>query len=255
MPPEVSRTRGHPVEVIIDELRKQGVDPRTTSLKVGSSAPKPWIDEMRAEMEAALDIDAVDIYGLSEVVGPRVANECVETKDGPHIWEDHFYPEVIDSFTREVVRDGQPGEVVLTSGTKEAMPVIRYRTREPHPPPARHRPDDAAHGQDHRPLGRLVIMRGVNLFTTQIEELILQGPDLSPNFQCVLERHGRMDEMTVRVEHRPEALAWQEAGANLARSIKNRIGVAVTVDVVPPDTIERSLVEMRRIVDLRSSAS
>lgn len=239
---------------IIDELRKQNIDPQSTSLKIGIFGAEPWTDEMRVEIEGALGIDALDIYGLSEVIGPGVANECVETKDGPHIWEDHFYPEVIDPGSGQVLPDGKHGELVFTSLTKEAMPVIRYRTRDL----TRLRPGTArSMRRMDKITGRsddLIILRGVNLYPTQIEELILQSPDLSPHFQCILERHGRMDEMTVRVEHRPDAVAWQHSGNMLSHSIKNRIGVTVTVNVVSPDTIERSVGKVRRIVDLRTSS-
>ncbi|MFC4109725.1 AMP-binding protein [Micromonospora zhanjiangensis] len=233
---------------------RQGVDPRRTSLKVGIFGAEPWTEDMRREIEHRLDMHAVDIYGLSEVMGPGVANECVETKDGLHIWEDHFYPEVIDPATGEVLPDGEPGELVITSLTKQAMPVIRYRTRDL----TRLLPGTA------RPMRRIekitgrtddmIILRGVNLFPTQIEELILRTPQLSPHFQCVLSRQGRMDTMTVRVERRVEAepAAADRAGADLAELVKNTIGVSVAVRVVEPDDVERSLGKMRRIVDRRA---
>jgi phenylacetate-CoA ligase len=238
---------------IVDEMRRQGVDPRSTSLKVGIFGAEPWTNEMRREMESTLDMHAVDIYGLSEVMGPGVSNECVETKDGLHIWEDHFYPEVIDPVTEAVLPEGEKGELVFTSLTKEAMPVIRYRTRDL----TRLLPGTArSMRRMERVTGRsddMIILRGVNLFPTQIEELILRTPALSPHFQCVLTREGRLDALTVAVERRGDAeagAAWQ-AGAELAKLVKSTIGVTVAVDVVEPDDIERSMGKMRRIVDRR----
>jgi phenylacetate-CoA ligase len=238
---------------IVDEMLRQGVDPASTSLAVGIFGAEPWTNEMRGEMEQRLDMHAVDIYGLSEVMGPGVANECVETKDGLHVWEDHFYPEVIDPVTGEVLPDGEEGELVLTSLTKQAMPVIRYRTRDL----TRLLPGTA------RPMRRMekitgrtddmIILRGVNLFPTQIEELILRTPALAPHFQCVLSRPGRLDELSVRVERRADASADDAAaaGAHLRTLIKNTIGVAVSVEVLAPDGVERSVGKMRRIIDER----
>ena len=239
---------------IIDEMERQGVDPRGTSLKVGIFGAEPWTNDMRREMEQRLDMHAVDIYGLSEVMGPGVASECVETKDGLHIWEDHFYPEIIDPITGEVLPDGSKGELVFTSLTKQAMPVIRFRTRDLTtllPGTAR------TMRRMERITGRtddMIILRGVNLFPTQIEELILRTPELSPHFQCVLTREGRMDELTVLVERREAALMEQAtaAGKELRRFIKSTIGVTVAVDVVDPGTVERSVGKMKRIVDKRS---
>jgi phenylacetate-CoA ligase len=238
---------------IIDEMRRQGVDPRGTSLKVGIFGAEPWTDEMRSEMESVLDMHAVDIYGLSEVMGPGVSNECVETKDGLHVWEDHFFPEVIDPVTEAVLPDGEKGELVFTSLTKEAMPVIRYRTRDltrllPGTARTMRRMEKVTGRSDD-----MIILRGVNLFPTQIEELILRTPALSPHFQCVLTRDGRLDALTVAVERRVdvEAGAAQQAGVELARLVKRTIGVTVSVDVVEPDGIERSIGKMRRIVDRR----
>ncbi|MCI4065802.1 phenylacetate--CoA ligase [Micromonospora sp. R77] len=238
---------------IVDELERQGVDPRTTSLKVGILGAEPWTEDMRREIEERLDIHAVDIYGLSELMGPGVAVECVETKDGPHLWEDHFYPEIIDPVTGAVLPDGERGELVLTSLTREAMPVVRYRTRDL----TRLLPGTA------RPMRRIekitgrtddmMIVRGVNVFPTQIEELILRLPALSPHFQCVLDRQGRMDTLTVLVERRAGAPADQaeRAGATLVEQVKSTIGVSVTVRVIEPDGVERSMGKMRRIVDQR----
>jgi phenylacetate-CoA ligase len=238
---------------IIDEMEAQGVDPRGTSLKVGIFGAEPWTDEMRRELEGRTDMHAVDIYGLSEVMGPGVANECVETKDGLHIWEDHFLPEVIDPVTGEVLPDGEKGELVFTSLTKQAMPVVRYRTRDL----TRLLPGTArTMRRMERITGRtddLMIVRGVNVFPTQIEELILRTPTLTPYFQCVLERDGRLDTLTVRVERRPDAdpeLARRD-GLELCEQVKGRIGVTIAVDVVEPDSVERSVGKMKRIVDKR----
>ena len=238
---------------IVDEMQRQGIDPRSTSLRVGIFGAEPWTERMRQEIEQRLDIHAVDIYGLSEVIGPGVANECVETKDGLHVWEDHFYPEIIDPLTGEVLPNGEPGELVFTTLTKQAMPVVRYRTRDL----TRLLPGTA------RPMRRMekitgrtddmIILRGVNLFPTQIEELILGTPELSAHFQCVLRREGRLDALTVRVERRAEAgpASAAAAGAALAEQVKNTIGVSVTVEVIEPDGVERSMGKMRRIVDNR----
>jgi phenylacetate-CoA ligase len=238
---------------IIDEMERQGVDPRSTSLKVGIFGAEPWTNDMRREMEQRLDMHAVDIYGLSEVMGPGVASECVETKDGLTVWEDHFYPEVIDPVTGDVLPDGEEGELVFTSLTKQAMPVIRYRTRDL----TRLLPGTArTMRRIEKITGRtddMIILRGVNLFPTQIEELILATPALSPHFQCVLSRSGNLDDLTVLVERRETTPAESaaEAGAALQRLVKNSIGVTVQVDVVEPDGVERSVGKMRRIVDRR----
>jgi phenylacetate-CoA ligase len=238
---------------IVDEMHRQGVDPRGTSLAVGIFGAEPWTEDLRGEIERQLDIHALDIYGLSEVMGPGVANECVETKDGLHVWEDHFYPEIIDPATGDVLPDGELGELVFTSLTKEAMPVVRYRTRDL----TRLLPGTA------RPMRRIekitgrtddmIILRGVNLFPTQIEELILRTPALAPHFQCVLTREGRLDALTVKVErrHGTEVAAAEAAGRELAALVKNTIGVSVAVDVIEPDGVERSMGKMRRIVDQR----
>ena len=239
---------------IIDEMERQGVDPALTSLAVGVFGAEPWTNDMRAEMQRRLDLHAVDIYGLSEVMGPGVAMECVETKDGLHVWEDHFYPEIIDPITDEVLPDGQEGELVFTSLTRQAMPVIRYRTRDL----TRLMPGTA------RPMRRIqkitgrtddmIILRGVNLFPTQIEELILQTPALSAHFQCVLHRDtGPMDAMTVQVERRVDATAEdaEAAAVHLRELIKNIIGVSVVVRVMEPAKVERSAGKMRRVIDQR----
>jgi phenylacetate-CoA ligase len=238
---------------IVDEMHRQGVDPRGTSLAVGIFGAEPWTQDLRREIEERLDMHALDIYGLSEVMGPGVATECVETKDGLHLWEDHFYPEIIDPETGAVLPDGATGELVLTSLSKEAMPVVRYRTRDL----TRLLPGTA------RPMRRIekitgrtddmIILRGVNLFPTQIEELILRTPPLAPHFQCLLTRDGRLDALTVQVERRAgvEPAAAEAAGRELVALIKNTIGVSVAVDVLEPDGVERSAGKMRRIVDRR----
>ncbi len=238
---------------IVDEMVRQGIDPRSTALEVGILGAEPWTDQMRREIEEVLGIDAVDIYGLSEVMGPGVAQECVETKDGLHIWEDHFYPEVIDPLSGEVLAEGERGELVLTSLTKEAMPLVRYRTRDltrllPGTARTMRRMEKVTGRSDD-----MIILRGVNLFPTQIEELLLPIPALSPHFQCVLDRTGRLDELTVRVERRgqvPDEVA-RDAGRQLEHLVKSTIGVTVSVDVVAPEVIERSVGKMRRIVDRR----
>ena len=252
--PEVIMVTPSYMLAIVDEMERQGVDPSGTSLRIGVFGAEPWTNDMRAEMERRLDLHAVDIYGLSEVMGPGVAMECVETKDGLHVWEDHFYPEIIDPITGDVLPDGQEGELVFTSLTKQAMPVIRYRTRDL----TRLLPGTA------RPMRRIqkitgrtddmIILRGVNLFPTQIEELILQTPALSAHFQCILHRdRGPMDEMTVQVERRVDATAVDAAAAAAALQtlVKNTIGVSVAVRVLEPDGVERSTGKMRRVVDRR----
>jgi phenylacetate-CoA ligase len=241
---------------IVDELERQGVDAKSTSLKVGIFGAEPWTEEMRREIEARLDMHAVDIYGLSEVIGPGVANECVETKDGLHVWEDHFYPEIVDPQGGEVLADGERGELVFTSLTKEAMPVIRYRTRDltrllPGTARSMRRMEKITGRSDD-----MIILRGVNLFPTQVEELILCTPDLSPHFQLVLSRPARLDELTVRVEARPDAGSAERrarAENELVRRLKENIGITVEVDVVEPGTIERSQGKAQRVLDLRST--
>src|SRR5882672_8555898 len=238
---------------ILDEFRRQGLDPRKSSLKFGIFGAEPWTNAMRVEIEQAFDMDATDIYGLSEVMGPGVAQECVETKDGLHIWEDHFYPEVIDPVTGEPLPDGEEGELVFTSLTKQAMPVIRYRTRDL----TRLLPGTARTMRRMQKItGRtddMIILRGVNLFPTQIEELIMGIPALSPHFQLHLTREGRMDQLAVHVERRPGCTEPDaaSAGAELTARVKNTIGVTVVASVLPPESIERSLGKMRRIVDHR----
>jgi len=241
---------------IVDELERQGVDPKRTSLKVGIFGAEPWTEEMRRELEARLDMHAVDIYGLSEVIGPGVANECVETKDGLHVWEDHFYPEIVDPQSGDALPDGERGELVFTSLTKEAMPVIRYRTRDltrllPGTARSMRRIEKITGRSDD-----MIILRGVNLFPTQVEELILCTPDLSPHFQLVLSRPSRLDELTVRVEARPDAGSHEQrdrAGQGLGRLVKENVGLSVEVDVVEPGAIERSQGKAQRVLDLRKT--
>ncbi|GAA2794237.1 phenylacetate--CoA ligase PaaK [Saccharopolyspora taberi] len=251
--PEIIMVTPSYMLTLVDEFERQGIDPRTTSLRTGIFGAEPWTEQMRQEIEERLDIDAVDIYGLSEVMGPGVANECVETKDGLHVWEDHFYPEVIDPFTGEVLPDGEEGELVFTSLTKQALPIIRYRTRDL----TRLLPGTA------RPMRRMsritgrsddmIILRGVNLYPTQIEELVLRTGGMSPHFQLVLARRERMDQLTVRVEARPDCPGprREAAAAELARAIKDGVGVTAEIAVVDPDTLERSVGKLRRIVDTR----
>ena len=248
--PEVIMVTPSYMLAIVDEMERQGIDPRECSLQVGIFGAEPWTNDMRAEIEDRLRMHAVDIYGLSEVMGPGVAQECVETKDGLHVWEDHFYPEIVDPVSGRVLGDGERGELVFTSLTRQAMPVIRYRTRdltrlmEGTVRPMRRMEKVTGRSDD------MIILRGVNLFPTQIEELVLQTAALSPHFQCVLTRPGRMDEMTVRVERRPQVAAGS-AGQELAKLVKDRIGVTVHVEVVEPGGIERSVGKMRRVLDER----
>jgi phenylacetate-CoA ligase len=242
------------MQVIIEEFQRQGIDPRTMSVKVGIFGAEPWTEAMRHDIEVRAGIDAVDIYGLSEVMGPGVANECIETKDGAVIWEDHFYPEIIDPETGAVLPDGEEGELVFTTLTKEALPVIRYRTRDLTrllPPTAR----------SMRRMGKIVgrsddmlIIRGVNVFPTQIEELILQHGSLSGQYQLVVTRDGKLDEMQVLCELlQDEASADRAAIASgLQQRIKTLIGVSTTVSVGAPESIERTLVgKARRVIDKR----
>lgn len=240
---------------LLDEFERQGVDPRSTSLKVGIFGAEPWTEQMRREIEERFAIDAVDIYGLSEVMGPGVAQECVETKDGLHIWEDHFYPEVVDPFTGEVLPDGEEGELVFTSLTKEAMPVIRYRTRDL----TRLLPGTArVFRRMEKVTGRsddMVILRGVNLFPTQIEEIVLRTPGVAPHFQLRLTREGRLDALTVRAEARAGATTDERAAAarSIAAAVKDGVGVTVGVEIVDPEVLERSVGKIKRIIDLRDA--
>ena len=238
---------------ILDEFRRQGIDPRAASLSIGIFGAEPWTNEMRREIEDGFAMAALDIYGIYEVMGPGVANECIETKDGPTIWEDHFYPEIIDPDTGTVLAEGMPGELVFTSLSKEAMPVIRYRTRDrtrllPGTARTMRRMDRIGGRTDD-----MLIVRGVNLFPTQIEEQLLRSPVLTGHYQIVLTREGRMDVVAVRVEGRPDvdaALLEAHAQAVTAR-IKDVIGLSTAIEVVAPGTIERSLGKAVRVLDRR----
>ncbi|MER5487521.1 phenylacetate--CoA ligase PaaK [Streptomyces sp. NPDC002812] len=254
--PEVIMVTPSYMLTLLDEMERQGIDPRTTSVRTGIFGAEPWTEEMRREIEERLDIDAVDIYGLSEVMGPGVAQEFAETKDGLHIWEDHFYPEVVDPLTGAVLPEGEAGELVFTSLTKEAMPVIRYRTRDlTRLLPGTVRP---AFRRMEKITGRsddMIILRGVNLYPTQIEEVLLRTPDLAPHFQLRLTRQGRLDALTVRVEARrgSDAGRREAAAASVVRAVKEGIGVSVAVEVVDPETLERSVGKIKRLVDLRGA--
>jgi phenylacetate-CoA ligase len=239
---------------VIDEFEKQGIDPASSSLQVGIFGAEPWTEQMRVEIEDRMDMHAVDIYGLSEVMGPGVSQECVETKDGLHIWEDHFYPEVVDPIDGVPLREGEEGELLFTSLTKEALPIIRYRTRDL----TRLLPGTARPGMRRmqKITGRsddMIIVRGVNLFPTQIEEIVLRTGGLAPHFQLVLTTEGRLDALTVRVEARPDCPPDRRtaASAELISAIKDTIGVGVACEVVDPETLERSVGKLQRLKDQR----
>lgn len=244
------------MQVICEEFARQGLDAAASSLEIGIFGAEPWTEAMRKEIEARAGIDAVDIYGLSEVMGPGVASECVESKDGPVVWEDHFYPEIIDPDTGEVLSDGEEGELVFTSLTKEAFPVVRYRTRDLTrllPPTAR----------SFRRIGKIVgrsddmlIIRGVNVFPTQIEEIVLQSDRLSGQYQLVLSREGPLDQVEVHCELHSAAdpAACAELSGWLQHRIKTLVGISTRIAVLPPGSIERSLGKARRVVDNRPKA-
>ena len=242
---------------ILDEFHRQGIAPRDCSLKIGIFGAEPWTNAMRAEIEAGFAMDAVDIYGLSEVMGPGVANECIETKDGLHIWEDHFYPEVINPDTGAVLPDGSPGELVFTSLTKEGMPVIRYRTRDltrllPGTARTMRRMEKVTGRSDD-----MVIVRGVNMFPTQIEEQLLKSDALTGHYQIVLTRDGRMDDVAIHVEARPdyfEPTAMALEAQSVAARIKDTIGLTTRVVIEPPGAIDRSLGKAKRVLDQRQTA-
>ena len=239
---------------IAEEFVRQGLDPAASSMRVGILGAEPWTEAMRAQIEAVMGLDAIDIYGLSEVMGPGVANECIETKDGPVIWEDHFYPEIIDPQTGAVQSDGEPGELVFTSLTKQALPIIRYRTRDLTrllPPTARSMRRMA------KIVGRsddMMIVRGVNVFPTQIEELILQTPSLAPHYVLELTREGPLDALAVHVEAVDAAAYAACAGASkaLVEQIKSMIGISARVEVREPGSIERSIGKAKRVIDKRT---
>ena len=239
---------------IADELERQGVDCRKLKLRVGIFGAEPWTDSMRANLEQRLAIDAVDIYGLSEVMGPGVAQECVETKDGPTIWEDHFYPEIIDPQTGEALPDGEEGELVFTSLTKEALPVIRYRTRDltrllPGTARTMRRMEKITGRSDD-----MLIIRGVNVFPTQVEEQILKVSNLAPHYQIEISRTENLDEMTINVELSPgvAATAKQPAAAELRKHIKDLIGVSTRVNVLDEGGVARSEGKAKRVIDKRN---
>jgi len=246
---------------IIEEFQRQGLDAADSSLKIGIFGAEPWTEAMRGEIEARAGVDAMDIYGLSEVMGPGVASECIESKDGPVIWEDHFYPEIVDPETGEVVADGEQGELVFTSLTKEALPIIRYRTRDLTrllPPTSR------AMRRMGKITGRsddMLIIRGVNVFPTQIEELILKQPKLAPQYQLIVTREGHLDKLDVLAELRPEIsgrLSEVETDAlcrELQHQIKTYVGVSTRVRVMASESIERTLTgKARRVIDKRPKA-
>jgi phenylacetate-CoA ligase len=243
------------MQVVIEEFERQGLDAKKSSLKLGIFGAEPWTEAMRTEIETNAGIDAVDIYGLSEVMGPGVASECIESKDGPVVWEDHFYPEIIDPETGELLPDGEEGELVFTSLTKEALPIIRYRTRDLTrllPPTSR----------SMRRMGKIVgrsddmlIIRGVNVFPTQIEEIVLQHRQLSGQYQLVVTRDGHLDAVQVRCELLPTAtISQKDAQVWLTERIKTLVGITTQVSVEAPNSIERTLVgKARRVVDLRKN--
>jgi phenylacetate-CoA ligase len=239
---------------ILDEFHRRGIDPTSSSLKVGIFGAEPWTESMRSEIEARFDMHAVDIYGLSEVMGPGVAAECVETKDGLHIWEDHFYPEIIDPETGAVLPDGELGELVFTTLTKQGLPMVRYRTRDL----TRLLPGTArSMRRMQKVTGRsddMLIVRGVNVFPTQIEEMILRCNGLAPHFLIELRREGRMDELHVVVEARPEHAAEAAravAVKELSHHIKGIVGISAKIRVADPGGVERSAGKAQRVIDLR----
>ncbi|PIT83016.1 phenylacetate--CoA ligase PaaK [Limnohabitans sp. 15K] len=240
---------------IADEFERQGIDPKTSSLRIGIFGAEPWTNDMRAAIEKRMNIDAVDIYGLSEVMGPGVASECIETKDGPTIWEDHFYPEIIHPETGEPVADGEMGELVFTSLTKEALPIIRYRTRDltrllPGTARTMRRMEKITGRSDD-----MMIIRGVNVFPSQIEELILKRAELAPHYQCVLTREGPMDDLKVLIETKPgvspDSMEARAAAKQLQHEIKVFIGSSVAIELKAEGGVERSQGKAKRVVDLR----
>ena len=239
---------------LLDEFERQGLDARESSLRVGIFGAEPWTEDLRQEVEHRAGMHAVDIYGLSEVIGPGVAAECVETKDGLHIWEDHFYPEIVDPETGTPLPDGEYGELVLTSLTKQALPVVRYRTRDltrllPGTARAVRRMEKVTGRSDD-----MIILRGVNVFPTQVEELLLRVPGLSPHYELVLTRPNRLDERAVRVESRTDVPPGDRAGLGdrLSALVKDRIGVSVTCEVLEPGSVARSQGKAQRLRDLRT---
>jgi phenylacetate-CoA ligase len=244
--PEIIMVTPSYMLAIADEMERQGFDPKKSSLRIGIFGAEPWTNELRQQIEKRTSLAAIDLYGLSEVIGPGVAQECIETKDGLTIWEDHFYPEVVDPKTGRVLPEGEKGELVLTSLTKEALPVIRYRTRDltrllpPSARPMRRMEKITGRSDD------MLIIRGVNLFPSQVEELILKLPSLSPHYVLELTKDGPLDHLTVLVESTD-----QNAGQKLQHSIKSYIGVSTDVKIVPAGTIERSIGKAKRVIDKR----
>ncbi len=240
---------------IADEMERQGIDPKSTSLRVGIFGAEPWTQTMREELEARLGIHALDIYGLSEVMGPGVGMECIESKDGPTIWEDHFYPEIINPETGEVVPDGEYGELVFTSLTKEALPIVRYRTRDltrllpGHARPMRRIDKITGRSDD------MLIIRGVNVFPTQVEEQILKIEALSPHYEIHVEKDGNLDRVTVRVELKPEATGGDSATGDAAKELQHRvkthIGISTKIEVAVPGTLARSEGKAKHVFDKR----
>jgi phenylacetate-CoA ligase len=242
---------------LIDEFERAGLDPRASSLRVAILGAEPWTEQMRKEIEQRLNLDAVDIYGLSEVMGPGVAQECVDTKDGLHIWEDHFYPEVIDPIEETALESGETGELLFTSLTKQALPIIRYRTRDlTRLLPGTARPMMRRMAKVTGRTDDMIILRGVNLFPTQIEEIVLRTEGLAAHFQLVLSKKDRMDQLTVQVEARAETSARRriEAALELAGAVKDGVGVSVEVSVLDPDTLQRSVGKLQRVLDNRDAS-
>ncbi|MFT6949257.1 MAG: phenylacetate-CoA ligase [Paraglaciecola sp.] len=240
---------------IADEMARQGIDPSEIALRVGIFGAEPWTEGMRTEMQTRLGMDALDIYGLSEVMGPGVAMECIESKDGPTIWEDHFYPEIINPVTGEVLPDGEEGELVFTNLSKQAMPVIRYRTRDL----TKLLPGTA---RTMRRMGKItgrsddmLIIRGVNVFPTQIEEQICQTKGLSPHYQIELEKKGNMDTVCIRVERQSniQAHEFDQLVKNLAHKVKSFIGISAKIEIKEPNTLPRSEGKAQRVIDRRKT--
>lgn len=253
--PEIIMVTPSYMLVILDQLEAEGIDPADCSLKLGMFGAEPWTQSMRTEIERRGMIDAIDVYGLSEIMGPGVACECLETKDGPHIFEDHFYPEIIDPLSGEPVADGELGELVFTTLTKEALPMIRYRTRDltrllPGTARSFRRMDKITGRSDD-----MLIIRGVNLFPSQIEEILLRNDNLSPHYQLEVSREGHLDELTVKVELRPEIILdgrdKEALAREMAHHIKSNAGLSATVDILEPNSIPRSLGKAVRVVDRR----
>jgi phenylacetate-CoA ligase len=252
--PEIIMVTPSYMLAILDEFRAKKLDPRKSSLKIGIFGAEPWTNSMRSEIETTFNMDAVDIYGLSEVIGPGVSNECVETKDGLHVWEDHFYPEIVDPVSGKVLPDGEHGELVFTSLTKEAMPIVRYRTRDlsrlmPGTARAMRRMEKVAGRSDD-----MMIVRGVNVFPTQIEEQLLRCEGLSPHYLIELTREQRLDVMHLHVEARPDhadEASRKSQAALLAAHIRNVIGIGANIVVADPGGIERSMGKAKRILDKR----